>query len=309
MHNVSLLDSKMVKLPILALCLNLMSKPASFYFISAVIVVHYFSTLLQSYYQQPRPFWISSEIKSEFCLLDYGNPSGQLIVNTFVSTTVYFNAYYDIGVKRKKMSVFCTEYIVKMALTSVGLIAIILLMTSLVYQGIHSWNQVLFGAVIGVGLGVIGHYNVKSWFYGLWERSLDNNHSRLNRLELFRIVLFIVPFIIFDTVLFVVRVDQTPSFLQNPSDLIAWQMRMKDAGCSDLQIKGFPRSDSMKDLWSLRYLLLPLVAMLGQFAEWHFIVNSNRLNSSVWTFQQTSLVTTIMRYTAISILGFIILSP
>ena len=56
MHNVSLLDSKIVKLPILALCLNLMSKPASFYFISAVIVVHYFSTLLQSYYQQPRPF-------------------------------------------------------------------------------------------------------------------------------------------------------------------------------------------------------------------------------------------------------------
>jgi hypothetical protein len=73
-------------------------------------------------------------------LTGYGNPSGHMLNNTFTIITIYLHFYNDIGVKPKKMSVFCTAYIIKMALTAIGAIYLILLAISRVYLGAHSWN-------------------------------------------------------------------------------------------------------------------------------------------------------------------------
>lgn len=70
------------------------------------------------------------------------------------------------------MSVFCTAYIIKMAVTAMALIVLFLLITSGVYLGGSAWNQVLFGASLGTALAWLGHILVKPWIYGLWDRSL-----------------------------------------------------------------------------------------------------------------------------------------
>lgn len=140
MENISTVGGMPATFFVLVVASNLMSKPAAFYLISGVLFVQYLAEALKSFYLQPRPFWVSDLISSRQCLLGFGNPSRHLLSNTFLWTTIYLHKYYDIGVKTKKMSVFCTAYIIKMALTSVGLIYFALMMCSRVYLGAHSWN-------------------------------------------------------------------------------------------------------------------------------------------------------------------------
>jgi PAP2 superfamily len=121
-----------------------------------------------------------------------------------------------------------------MAATSMGFVYLVLMMCSRVYLGAHSWNQVLFGATLGTGLAVIGHYNIKYWFYGLWDRSLGENRYHVQWKEAFLMVFFVAPFILASHALLVVRLDHLPTFLQNFRDMQDWQTRMSIAGCSDL---------------------------------------------------------------------------
>ena len=54
--------------------------------------------------------------------------------------SVYLQQFYEVGLKQKKMSIFCTEYIIKVAATSVLAIFILFLGFSRVYLGAHSYN-------------------------------------------------------------------------------------------------------------------------------------------------------------------------
>lgn len=213
METISTIGGMPATVAILVVALNLMSKPAAFYLISGVSFVQYTTEALKSFYMQPRPYWVSDSISSNHCLIGFGNPSRHLLSNTFLWTTLYLHAYFDIGTKTKKMSVFCTAYIIKMALTSAGFVYLVLMMCSRVYLGAHSWNQVLFGASLGVTIAIIGHRSVKPWFYGLWDRSLGENRFHLNFNEVFRMGFFIVPALLASLVLLIVRIDQVPSYL------------------------------------------------------------------------------------------------
>lgn len=185
------------------------------------------------------------------------------------------------------MSVFCTAYIIKMAALSVGSIYLVLMMCSRAYLGAHTWNQVLFGATLGVCLAVVAHHIIKPRFYGMWERSRSECRYLVNFRELIGMGFLVVPFVLFSFIVFLVRLDHVPDFMQDPHDLKAWQARMAKAGCSDLQISKFPNSATIDDFKSLRTFIFPVVGLLSQFAEWHFFVNRNKINSSVWIWHKT----------------------
>jgi hypothetical protein len=72
--------------------------------------------------------------------------------------TLYLHFYYDIGVKRMRMSVFCTAYIIKMAMSVVITIYLIMAAVGQVYLGAGAWNQVLFGISVGATFAYVGHY-------------------------------------------------------------------------------------------------------------------------------------------------------
>lgn len=119
------------------------------------------SGVLKSIYAEPRPFWVSSEIRPERCRRDFGNPSGHAMTASFFWITLYLHQYYEVGSKMRFRGVFCTAYIVKMALTAVLFIYLIFLGLSRVFLGEHSYNQVVHGTLIGSYLAVVLHYFVK----------------------------------------------------------------------------------------------------------------------------------------------------
>lgn len=119
---------------------NLTSKVNSLYITCAFSFQIYLSTLMKQLYGEPRPYWVSPNIESPHCMVEFGNPSGHCFVGSFFYLTLYLHFYYEVGEKRKKMAVFCTAYIVKMALTAGLMIFLIFLCFSRVYLGAHSYN-------------------------------------------------------------------------------------------------------------------------------------------------------------------------
>ena len=106
---------------------------------------------------------------ADACSLGFGNASGHMLNNVFFWLTLYLHAYNEVGVKQPRMAVFCTAYIIKMAATCLGVTFLIFMGFSRVYLGAHSYNQVLFGTMLGATLALIGHFRVKPVFLSLPE--------------------------------------------------------------------------------------------------------------------------------------------
>ena len=133
------------------------------------------------------------EISSDSCLLGYGNPSGYLVRNSFLWITAYLHQYYEVGVQQRRMSVFCTEYIIKMAASAAMLCFFVFLGFSRVYLGASTLNQVLFGFSLGVVLAFIGHFKVKPLFLGMPEfyySSVNGSSYRVGCLSYPSLIIF-----------------------------------------------------------------------------------------------------------------------
>ena len=89
--------------------------------------------------------------------------------NVFAWVTLYLHAYHEVGVRQPRMSVFCTAYIVKMAATCIGCVFLIFLGFSRAHLGLCFFNQILFGALLGLTLALICHLKVKPLFLALPE--------------------------------------------------------------------------------------------------------------------------------------------
>lgn len=124
-----------------AVLFNVMSKPAALYFACSISFTNYLMNQLKSLYGEPRPYWVSPVITSfGKCHTGFGNPSGHMINNVFLWYTVYLHFFKDVGIKRKRISIFCTAYIIKMAVTAFLITYIIFMGFSRVYLGAHGYN-------------------------------------------------------------------------------------------------------------------------------------------------------------------------
>ncbi len=150
-----------------------------------------------------------------------------------------------------------------MALTSVGVVYLVLMMCSRVYLGAHSWNQVVFGASLGFCLAIIGHRNVKPWFYGLCERSLGKNRFNLDFKEVVKMICFLAPFVLASLILLVVRLDQVPTYLEDPYARFDWEIRMANAECSELQITSFPKSTTLGAFTAVHWFTYPVFGLFS----------------------------------------------
>ena len=104
-----------------------------------------------------------------------------MLGNCFFWTTAYLHAYYEVGVIVPRMSVFCTAYIVKMALTALGIVYLIMIGFSRMYLGAHTLNQVIYGSIWGVALAVICHFKVKPYFLNMDRRLYTNSDGSGSR--------------------------------------------------------------------------------------------------------------------------------
>ena len=152
-----------------------MQKPAALYFWCAMSFVYFLGNILKSMYGEDRPYWVTDDIKATSCHLGFGNPSGHMLNNVFFWLSLYLHQYYEVGVIKPRMSVFCTAYIIKMAVTCIGVTFLIFMGFSRIYLGAHTFNQVLFGTILGITLAYIGHYRVKPRFLEMPEKLYEDS--------------------------------------------------------------------------------------------------------------------------------------
>lgn len=59
---------------------------------------------------------------------------------SFFWITLFLHKYYEVGAKTKKMTIFCTAYIIKMGVVTSLMVYLMFLAISRVYLGEHSFN-------------------------------------------------------------------------------------------------------------------------------------------------------------------------
>jgi membrane-associated phospholipid phosphatase len=112
-----------------------------------IMIALFFMVVLKQAFQESRPFWFNSSISifEWFCPTDFGNPSG----HSFIVFAMYEPLLSDfLGTGRKKVFLL------------IWAIVAVLVVISRMYLGAHSFDQVVFGSLIGLSFLVIYRF----WF-------------------------------------------------------------------------------------------------------------------------------------------------
>jgi len=146
----------------------------------------YTNSLIKLIYKNERPFWTKHNIIVKKCSLGFGNPSGHSARSTIIFLSLY---YYTANLK-------CLEKknIIKKILIIPFLIIIFSVMYSRVFEGKHTFNQILFGFSFGIFFYIL-------WFYLL---EIQNYNSKIFfdfvnsiYLYIFCLVILLLPFPIY----------------------------------------------------------------------------------------------------------------
>ena len=126
---------------------HLLDNSKAFIILFAAIICQAFSCFLKGLYHEARPFFIG-DFRSNGCRFEYGNPSG----HSFIATGLYITVW----------DLFCRQYHPSNKL-KYGILAyictfIVVLGASRIYNGVHTYNQVLSGYSWGLlTYGVLCH--------------------------------------------------------------------------------------------------------------------------------------------------------
>lgn len=114
---------------------------------SLLIVVFnsvYVDNIMKIIYSSPRPSWIDQSL-NKYCDGSFGNPSG----HAFLSSSFYL-FFWTILVDYDFFIINIYGIIIKFILLGVFLLFIGSILLSRLYLGVHSTNQVLYGANLGI---------------------------------------------------------------------------------------------------------------------------------------------------------------
>lgn len=97
--------------------------------------------LMKSYIHEQRPFFVT-ELTPTKCWIEYGNPSGHSITSTSLYLTMW-----QLLCRRYKPSTYWRVNSLVMTI-----IVIMLIGASRLYNGVHTYNQILMGWILGIAL-------------------------------------------------------------------------------------------------------------------------------------------------------------
>lgn len=115
----------------------------SFAYVNCLVYSVYFDNIMKMIYGNPRPYWVDPSL-SKACDGGYGNPSG----HSFSSMTAYLSFWHiitDSDFYKKTMF----GKILRFCLLFLFLLLVLTIMLSRVFLGVHSVNQILYGASLG----------------------------------------------------------------------------------------------------------------------------------------------------------------
>ena len=113
-----------------------------------ITVLHFswgISSILKMIYEGPRPYFESSSIEAFGCEAGWGNPSDYGIV-----ATSFYLTLWKVLIDNSRINK-CIKY----SLLTLCITTIFILFFSTIITGIHSFNQIIFGFIIGVLLYVL----------------------------------------------------------------------------------------------------------------------------------------------------------
>ena len=112
----------------------------TFVLLFGVILMIYTQSLLKIIYKDPRPVFLSKILNSDWCICDYGKPSG----HSLCSTGILFFIYNDLVIHHK------LNYIQKYFLKIFFFCLLCLIIISRIFYGVHTINQCVLGFFFGI---------------------------------------------------------------------------------------------------------------------------------------------------------------
>ncbi len=97
-ENISFLGEAYIAMVALVFAFNLTNKMSALYLFSSYGFICFINAgFFKMIYHEPRPFWVSEDIKPAKCRGDFGNPSGHVMGSAFFWLTAYLHYYHEVG--------------------------------------------------------------------------------------------------------------------------------------------------------------------------------------------------------------------
>ena len=185
---------------IMALFYTLFFCPINIYFsfLSIELLLVFIMCILKSLYTNPRPYWdIYVEKQNNRtdtflptpteCDGEFGNPSGHALISTLILHiwNLFINSKYFNSINGKK------QIFIKYITLIFSLISIIFVTYSRIHRQIHSFNQILFGTLLGIAVFFLFCY-----IFEINRITSNEFFNNLNKFKFIIIPLFIILFII-----------------------------------------------------------------------------------------------------------------
>lgn len=126
-------------------------------------------------YHQARPIWVSEEIQPFGCSNQYGNPSGHCF-STFGLCLAVWLDYNDEALKNPNLKLRAWYW--RVLFFALGATASFTVAYSRLFLGVHSLNQVLFGALLGVWFTISAHFILKEPIFKICQDLIEAKENR-----------------------------------------------------------------------------------------------------------------------------------
>ena len=150
---------EIIMIPIFVIIFLFFPLNISFFVLLIIIYSSYITGLFKMIYKEKRPYW-HSDVLDIVCTNGYGNPSGHSLSSTclYLSLSHVINNYFSCLKNRK---------ILKIIIFIIFSILILLIMISRFILSAHSFNQILYGFSLGLGLyflfiHILGYHTYQS---------------------------------------------------------------------------------------------------------------------------------------------------
>ena len=160
----------------------------SFLILQSIIYSCYFTNVMKMIYQSDRPNWRSNYL-TYYCDYEYGNPSGHSFnsINMFLCLAHIFIQYFKIK-----------KYLFKILIFIIFIFISFLIILSRIILAAHSINQVLYGALLGIGVYAILIHIIQYHKYSSIQFYQHIKKKRIKKIYyIFHIFLLIISILIY----------------------------------------------------------------------------------------------------------------
>ena len=138
---ISELSDKYAYVVIIGATYHVFDVPNAFVVTATIYTALGVLSIAKSFMHEARPFFVA-DITPTKCWLEYGNPSGHSITSMSLYLTIW-----DLVCRR-----FQADKRARMISLSVTLFTCFMIAFSRIYHGVHTYNQILLGWILGVAL-------------------------------------------------------------------------------------------------------------------------------------------------------------